>query len=303
MGVIVVSIIIVSSSFTFPAKGKYPAEKKGSPEHYSRDAELDYVEDLFFPHDFQGDLQYNFSVPGYLKYSYGHYFSFKEDYRGYALALDQNRSDLPSDYVHANFSISNAKDDYIYTIDNKRIDIGGGATDGIDFPTKGNISVNNTGGCEFFLFKNKDWDNILYEKQSFSFTGFKRSYMLWGINTRVQDYDPQNKFIKVKIHTDEPVRVYGFDYTGKHSGELIDYDEKATKNKGLDFIDKEKHVGLGDEPKIGFSTIDGESKKVNITLKVKILDIPENEWLFPLIVGGAFIGVVGVAIWVSKKEY
>ncbi len=295
-------ILMTATLLTVPAEAKYPAEKKSGPDYYSRDAELDHLGDLFFPHDFQGDLKYDFSVPSYLKNSsYGHQFLFKDDYGGFNLAPFENESDLPPDYVPANFSIQGSQGDYIYSEDNKRTGVGGGSVEGIEF-SGDKVKINNTGGCEFFMFKKPDWDDIIHKPQTFSFTGRKRSFMLWGVNTFFNDIDRQEKYVKINMDTDKPVRAYAFDNTGSHYGELIDFDEERSKSKELDFVDQDKKAGVSYEPVIGFSTIDGKSKQVNITLEVEIKDLPENLWLLPVIVGGVFVGVVGASLWITRKE-
>ncbi len=299
---LIIMFILTASIVTVPIQAKYPAEKKGSPDHYSRSGEIDHLEDLFFPHDYTGDFSYNFTLPDYLSGNYGHYFTFKKPYRGYVLAPFENESDLPPDYVSANFSIQSSDGKYIFTEDNKRTDIGGGSVDGIEFTADKNVWVNNTGGCEFSLFEYPNWNNILHEPQKISFKGVKRTFMLWGISELLKNFDQQQKYIQVKINTNVPVRAYAFDTTGKHDGELIDYNEKKTKSKKLDFLDEEKSTGVSCEPRIGFSTIDGQAKEVNITLKVKVIDIPENKWMLPIIVGSVFAVAVGAAIWVSKKK-
>ncbi|MFO7792980.1 MAG: hypothetical protein R6W73_08400 [Candidatus Saliniplasma sp.] len=120
MVTLLVFFLLTSTALTIQAKGDYPAEKTSGPDYYSRDEELDHLEDLFFPHDFEGDLKYEFSVPSYLKNSsYGHQFSFKEEYRGFNLLHFENESDLPHDYVPANFSVRTSQGDYVFTEDNK----------------------------------------------------------------------------------------------------------------------------------------------------------------------------------------
>jgi len=299
---LIIIFILTASIVTVPIQAKYPAEKKGNPDHYSRNEEIDKIEDLFFPHDYTNDFSHEFTVPEYLSGNYGHYFTFKKAFRGFALAPFENKSDLPQDYEPANFSIQNIYGEHIFTVDNKKTNIGGGSVDGIEFTVDKNVWINNTGGCEFSMFEYPNWDNILHEPQKVSFTGIKRTFMLWGISESLKNFDQQKKYIRVIINTDKPVRAYAFDTTGEFDGELIDYNEKKTKSKKLDFLDEEKSTGLSSEPRIGLSTIDGQSKEVNITFKVKVMDIPENKWILPMIVGSVFATGIGVAIWVNKKK-
>lgn len=295
-------LLIICSTLTIPASGDYPAEKKGSPEHYARDSELQTLEGLFFPHDFVGEKNYLFEVPKYLyNSSYGHYLTFDKEYRYHTIG-DEKESDIPPDFKHANFTIRSFEGKYIYTQDNKYTNLGGGSTEGINFTGEKNLSVMITGGFNFFMFEYPEWDDILYKKQSISFTGTKRCFLLWGIDSGIGDFDSQEYFIRLKINADKPVRAYVFENTGKSYGELIDYDEKTTASKELDLIDRDKNVGVVCEPKLAFSTIDDIKERINITLEVEVMEIPENMWLLPVIVGSVFVFVVGATIWANRRK-
>ncbi len=268
-------------------------------EHYSYEGKLKNVEDTFAPRCYHAGDSYNFTVPGDLM---GHRFSWVYEIKTYEA---HNRRRSPHDTVahtmHMNMTDQNGDKLVRYN----ETGYGGGQTYGLDLTNVTSVDMSvmdspEAGFMHLFCKPCKELGDYIKGSQNFSYKSHTMTYNLFGGGLSMAPVQGGEKFVRIHLKTDTPVRAYVF---SNFRFFLVDFDEGLTRQKTLDVTYQGTDEYNIHSAYMTLVTKEGYNGTVNATLKGTIeggtFDL--SPIIVGLIIGGMMIATMAV-IWYYQKS-
>ncbi len=296
---ILIPMVANLSVFNSDVQAKTPAEIKGDTQYYDISASsIERFEDLFFPHHFTGEISKEVPLEEHWgNETFVNCIQLNKEYQGFNQPPDFNKSDLPPDYRPANLTLRNDEGDMIYSFANTGIGIGKMGTVNFNLTNTDTVNMNSTGGFSFYISSNHTWENPFVSPEHIDFKGKTRTFNLWGYNQAISEFDQREQYIKVKIHSNTPIRAYIFE---EEEGTLVDYDESLKNDISLKVMNEENPMSVGDYTFLTIST--PNYTIINATFMFEVCDYPVEGWVLPAVIGMVVGITVVLLIWYKKQS-